>query len=548
MFSGIPEIFTETPVESIILATSLKIQLVLAKVVNGTAVFRCIGLICIIILMVKEGIGILHNKKNITESITKILGCIALYLLSMTLISTGSNNISFNSLGSYSSGSSKAWTSYKKVKEIQNSSNLSNVNGLYWYFEIYSSLQQLSNMITSSISNAFSDKNVLADPSFFMKQMASIASKGLSDTETAKSLDNLMRDCSDTHSGKILDVNSSLKDVFDLTKPNCQTEWNAFQSNITRVTNTIQSSFSPSVLQSFAQNGLDGVFAANYQTASSVLNYVNARAGNTDWKNNTVNDGATYTNSGTDRTWQVLSNPIPTSAKYLSNLFGGKDSFLQENKAEVAMIFNKISAYIPQLRAYTAAFLAILFVPVALILGCGQIKWFVGWLSANFMLSMYQPASAFVYKLGEFASSKADFMANSSIVKSDPLLLIGSKLIDSQLSQIIVVTMIAQIGLFLIFIIGSIKFLGSAMSISGRFADSGIGAASHGLSSLARAMDRVRGTSASPMDGTSIHVHTHGQNAAQNINNTWSSNDSASAGHVSSALSFKDPMSSSGNL
>lgn len=240
MFSGIPEIFTETPVESIILATSLKIQLVLAQVVNGTFVFRCIGLICIIALMIKEGLGIMHGKKNITESITKILGCIVLYLLSMTLISTGSNNISFNSLGSYNSGTTRAWSSYKRVNDIQDASNLSNVNGLYWYFEIYSAMQQLSNTITSTVSNAFSDKNVLADPSFFMKQMASIASKGLSDTETAKSLDALMRDCSDTHAGKMLNINSNFKDVFDLTKGNCQTEWNTFQSNVARVTNTIQ--------------------------------------------------------------------------------------------------------------------------------------------------------------------------------------------------------------------------------------------------------------------------------------------------------------------
>lgn len=550
MFSGVPEIFTETPVESIILATGLKIQLVIAQVVNGTAALRDIGLICIVFIMAKKGIGIMNGKKNISESITKILGCMLLYLLSMTLISTGTANISFNSLGSYGSGSSRQWNSYNKVNNIQDAGNLSNANGLYWYSQIYSSIQQLSNMLTSSISNAFSDKNVLADPSFFMKQMASVASKGLSDDDTAKSLDDLMRDCSDTSKGKKLDVNSSLKDVFDLSKANCQLEWNAFQSNVTRISNNIKSNFSPNMLQSFAQNGVDGMFVANYQTATSVLNYVSARAGNTDWKNNTLNDAATYTDKGSDRTWQILSNPIPTSAKYLSNLLGGKDSFLQENKAEVASIFNKVSAYIPQLRAYTAAFLAILFVPVALILGCGQIKWLVAWLSAVFMLSMYQPASAFVYKLGEYASSKADFMSNSAVVKSDPLLLIGSKLIDSQISQILVVTMIAQIGLFLIFVIGSIKFLGSAMSISGRFADSGISAANHGISTLARAMDRFRGSGASgAMDETNIHVHTHGQNSgASGGSQSWGSSDAPTGIGSSSALSFKDPMSSSGNI
>jgi hypothetical protein len=549
MFSGIPEIFTETPVESIILATGLKIQMVIAQIVNGTPVLRNIGLICIVFLMIKKGIGIMTGKKNISESISKILGGILLYLASITLISTGTANISFNSLGSYGAGSSRQWNSYNKVNSIQDAANLSNANGLYWYSQIYSSIQQLSNMMTNSVSNAFSDKNILADPAFFMKQMASVASKGLSDSDTAKSLDGLMRDCSDTRTGKKLDANSSFKDVFDLTKPNCQQEWNAFQSNVARISNNIESNFSPNMLQSFAQNGLSGMFVANYQTATSILNYVNSRAGNTDWKNGTSNDAATYTDKGTDRTWQILSNPIPTSAKYLSNIFGGKDSFLQENKAEVATIFNKVSAYIPQLRAYTAAFLAILFVPVVLILGCGQIKWFVAWISAVFMLAMYQPSSAFVYKLGEYASSKTDFMANSNVIKSDPLLLIGSKLIDSQISQILVVTMIAQIGLFLIFVIGSIKFLGSAMSVSGRFSDGGISAANQGISSLARAMDRFHGTGGtSPMDETNIHVHTHGQNSGSASSGSWNPNDSSTGMGASSALSFKDPMSSSGNV
>lgn len=538
MFSGIPEIFTQTPVESIILATGLKIQVVIAQIVKGTPSLRNIGIICIVFLMIKSGIGVMTGKKNISDSIIKTIGVLALYLVSMAMISIGSSSISFNSLGSYGSGTSRPWNSYNKVNTIQDANKLSETSGLYWYIEIYSAVQQLSNMLTSAVADAFSNKNVLADPAFFMKQMAAVASKGLGDADTAKSLDDLMRDCSDTRTGKKLDVNSSLKDLFDLKKTGCQQEWDRFQTNVTRVTNNIESSFSPNLVQSFAQNGLSGVFVANYETASSVLNYVNARAGNTDWKNSTSNDAVTYTDKGTDKTWQVLNNPIPFSAKYLSNMFGGKDSFLQENKAEVATIFNKVSAYIPQLRAYTSAILAILFVPVVLILGCGQIKWFVGWISAVFMLAMYQPASALVYKLGEFASSKSDFLSNSMSVKSDPLLLIASKLIDAQISQILVVTMIAQIGLFLIFVIGSIKFLGSAMSISGRFSDGGISAVNQGLSSLARSMDRFRGSGgASAMDDTAIHVHTHGAHAAQN-----SSTPSYSGLESSSALSFKNPM------
>lgn len=544
MFSGIPEIFTQTPVESIILSVGLKIQLVLAQFVKGTPALRNVGLIVLVVSLVKGGYEVMNGKTSVMSVFSKAVGIITLYLLSMTFISYGSSDISFNSLGSYSSSTSRPWLSYSKVNTIEDSDKLSNATGLYWYLQIYSSIQQLSNGLTQIIADAFSSPHVLADPSFFMKQMAFVSSKGLADTETAKSLDDLMRDCSDTHLGKKLDVNSNFKDIFDLTHGECQKEWDVFQSNVQRVSNNIESAFSPSMVQSFSQNGISKTFVANYQTASAILNYVNARAGYTDWRNNTTNDMATYTNSGTDKNWQMINNPVAYSAKYISNLFGGKDSFLQENRAEISTIFNKVSAYIPQLRAYTAAILAILFVPVALVLGCGQMKFFTGWLSGVFMLAMYQPASAFVYKLGEYASSHANFISNSNAVASDPMLLVASKLLDSQISQILVVTMIAQIGLFLIFVIGSIKFLSSAMSISGRFSDSGISAISHGMTSLSRAFDRFKGGAggAPGMDETNIHVHTYGGQNSPSTGN-WSSGGAASSGlENSNALTFKNSM------
>ena len=386
----------------------------------------------------------------------------------------------------------------------------------------------------------------MGDPAFFLKQMANVASKGLSDTDTAKSLDVLMRDCTDTKTGKKLDRSSSLKDIFDLTKPNCLQEWNTFQTNISRVTNNISNSFSPGVFQSFAKNGVSGAFVANYQVATAVKNYVDARAGYYDKGNATMNSEVTYSDK-TDETWQNMQNPFPWSLKYLSNWIGGKDSFLQENKAEISTIFNKVVTYLPQLRAYTAGFLAILFIPVVMILGCGFPKFFIAWTTSVSLLELYQPVSSMVYQIGKYVTSNNEFMKNSSAIANDPFMLIASKLIDSQISQILVVTMVAQIGIFLIFIIGSIKFMGSAMSITGRFSDSGISAVSQGITALAR-MGMGRGIQNSQGgDNPNINIHTHGPSST-GAPHYSASNNSFPSDSSSSALSFNNPTSQSGNV
>jgi hypothetical protein len=437
-------------------------------------------------------------------------------------------------LGTYGSGN-RSWNSYRKVNEIKDSGNLSNTSALYWYATINSGIQEISNMISKASSSVFTDNNVLGDPAFFLKQMANVASKGLSDTDTAKSLDVLMRDCTDTKTGKKLDRSSSLKDIFDLTKPNCYQEWNTFQTNISRVTNNISNSFSPGVFQSFAKNGVSGAFVANYQVATAVKNYVDARAGYYDKGNATMNSEVTYSDK-TDETWQNMQNPFPWSLKYLSNWIGGKDSFLQENKAEISTIFNKVVTYLPQLRAYTAGFLAILFIPVIMILGCGFPKFFIAWITSVSLLALYQPVSSMVYQIGRYVTSNNEFMKNSSAIANDPFMLIASKLIDSQISQILVVTMV-----------GSIKFMGSAMSITGRFSDTGISAVSQGITALAR-MGMGKGMQTTQgAENPNINIHTHGP-ASSGAPQYSASNSSFSSDSSSSALSFKNPTSQSGSV
>ena len=153
---SVPEIFTETPVESIIISSALKIQTVLAEAVIGTPLLRNIGILFIVFLIIKCGVDVFSEKKTLKDSVIKIISVILLYLISMTMLSKGTSSISFNSLGSYGSGN-RTWNSYRKVNEIKDSGNLSNTSALYWYATINSGIQEISNMISKAVSSVFTD-------------------------------------------------------------------------------------------------------------------------------------------------------------------------------------------------------------------------------------------------------------------------------------------------------------------------------------------------------------------------------------------------------
>ena len=55
---SVPEIFTETPVESIIISSALKIQTVLAEAVIGTPLLKNIGILFIVFLIIKCGVDV----------------------------------------------------------------------------------------------------------------------------------------------------------------------------------------------------------------------------------------------------------------------------------------------------------------------------------------------------------------------------------------------------------------------------------------------------------------------------------------------------------
>lgn len=465
-----PTIFTQTPIESVIIANGLKFQEALAGVFLGTPIFKSIAFACIMYVIIYSFIKMRNGEINHQQVSTKIVKHIFMFVLAFGLMSNGSTSVNYASLGE-----KKTWTSYSKINSDSKFSSLSqnSSNGLDWYVKFYRAFQGLSDLVTETISSAMNDPTVSKDPTFIYKTLGNAAVKGLDDKDTSIAFNALIRNCSDTKLGKKMDKNSSLKDLFDLNKPGCSEIWNDFSNNLSRVTNGFKNAYGDQIYaDAFAGRlkGLDPQTMANLATANALTNHINALAGYTSSINKTNNIAATYSDNSIDQLAMMSENPVRDFALYFTNMLGlsQKDSFMVANKAEISSIFNQIAYLIPVSRAYFLLFLSLLYLLAILILGCGNYKFFVGWLTSMFLISMYQPISVLVYQLPIFLTNQKSFFSNSQLISSDPFYVVGARLVSEQVTQMQTVSIGLQIVVYMFFLLGSIKVLGMVTQASGK--------------------------------------------------------------------------------
>lgn len=467
---GTPTIFTQTPIESVIIAYGLKIQETLAGIFLGTPVFKAMAIFFIIFIIIHSYFKMFKGEMNQSQLIFKIIFQVFLYVIAFSLLGQGTSGVKFGSLGE-----SRNWSSYSKISSDPKFSSLESESaGLEWYLRIYRSFQGVSNIITNSLSSALQDPSMSKDPSFIYKTIGKAAAKGLDDAQTATAFNALLRDCSDTKSGKILDKSSSLKDIFDLTKPGCDEEWSNFKTNLNRITDVYRNAYSDQIyadIYAGQLKGMDSNTLANLATANAIMTHIHTLSGDTTGINITNNVDATYSDKKSDQFALMLDNPIRNIAAYVVNMLGisDKDSFAVLNKAEISTVFNQVAYLIPVIRSVFQVCLAIAFLFVVLALGCGFYKPFTSWLTSMFLISMYQPVSVLIYKLPIFFANQSAFLNNSQLVSSDPLLIVGARLLDDQIIQLQTVCIALQIIAFMLFLFGSVKALGSFNQISGKF-------------------------------------------------------------------------------
>ena len=82
---------------------------------------------------------------------------------------------------------------------------------------------------------------------------------------------------------------------------------------------------------------------------------------------------------------------------------------------------------------------------------------------------MYQPVAVLVYQIPNFIMNQQAFFNNSQIVSSDPLLIVGARLVSEQVTQMQTLSIGLQIVVYLFFLAGSVKILGMVTQASGKF-------------------------------------------------------------------------------
>ncbi len=476
---GVPNIYTQTPIESVIIAYGLKVQEALASVFIGTPIFKSIAILFFAFVIITSFMKMNKGEINQSQLIYKCVIQLFSFVIAFTIIGNGSSGIKFAS-----SGENKSWASYSKISADPKFSSLnSDTNGLQWYLIIYRGFQEFSNVVTDALSTAFNDPSMSKDPSFLYKTLGNAAIKGLDDSQTAIAFNALLRDCADTRSGKVLDKKSSLKDIFDLNKPGCLAEWGTFNTNLNRISDVYRNAYSEPAYHDVyfgSLNGLNGNVLANIATANAVVNHLRVLSGETTGGlNKTNNATATYSESTRDQVAQIADNPVRNIAAYVVNMLGfsDKDAFETLNKAEVSSVFNQVAYLIPVTRAVFQVILSVVFLLVVLAVACGFYKPFTAWLSSMFLISMYQPISVFVYKIPVFFQNQAAFLNNSETISSDPLLLVGARLLDDQITQMQTVCIALQISVFAMCLFGAVKLIGFSNHVTGKF---GAGITSYG--------------------------------------------------------------------
>jgi hypothetical protein len=491
-----PEIFTQTPIEGHIIALCMKVQTAFASILVGTGLIKgafFVALSAILIFQIaKMGFG----RETPMAAVGKIVAHLLLMALGLAFLGRASPNVQMNSVATKS-----GWSQLRKVRNNPEFSDtlLRPSEGLYWYVQIHRAVSSVGNLLTDTISTAFSDPTLRDDPTFLVKQLAksSLAAAGVAGTEAARNFDALIVDCSDTKNGKILRKMSSVREIFDTATPHCSDLWRTFERSVEGMSSSLMAGFDPGVMGEMKVRLMENLHVAdpdkavkNLLVANAMVNYMKSRAGFYD-VNGTKNGEATFS----DRSDRLLEDAAegPIAHGYMNIL----DMFMDNAhgsalKAEAANRFNSISSLIPAARGWIHGIIAIAFVLAAAFLCFGKTKFMMAWLLALGTISLYKPVSILGYKITNYFTQKSALSDTLTNLQMDPLLLGGVKIIREEITQIQTVYLAFEIGCFGLFLVGAVAAFGPLTQLANRAGVAVMGNAAQTLHRATHAFSTMR--------------------------------------------------------
>jgi len=448
-------VFTETPIEAALWTFAVSLQEKLAESVFDTPLFR--GLVAVFMgyavlkALLRYGTG----SANPWVPLVSTLCC---SMLGLTFLGSMAGS-TFRP----TTASGDEWAT--RVSTRGSGGPLgglsSSARGLRFYLYAHETAAALARRVSDAVSSAFGDTGGGASPQLLFSTLRETARHTLDDPEILATASQLMESCGRRSRAVSGAAFASLSSEFDLTRENCAALHTQFRSQLDIwARERIHSPGSKLVvLTEAARNnavtraiGLDDSEALkNKVIASAVQDYLQTRAGLTN--NNTSPEALLEGKEGGSivgtSTWVRLSRMMSVGGALnaIARPFTGTDYEAADTRNEVAALYTKVAVFLPALRGFAKALLALLFLVAAARLCFGSPALLFSWGWCLLLVSAYEPLSTFLYQATVTLTRAPEAVQAMDALRSDPLVLVGAQVMDSYASRVQAVYFVLQLGL-----------------------------------------------------------------------------------------------------
>jgi len=473
-----PRIFTGSPIEAHIVAVFMKAQVAMASFFHENPVFRSLLFAALLWAVLQQFLRIATTRAQAGQAVVTIVYRVGMVFLAIALLSREETGVQFSS-------PDELWASYSSVQrdDRYRATLRTPTTSLWAYSLVYQAIDGVAQSSASAAAEAFDDRALTRDPTFFAQQMARMASFTLSPTAESKFLE-LVRDCGRTDVGRVVrDPYTSIEELLDLeTIPgapaldeSCATKWRSFQDlTVTEGANLIEQ-YPPFVrtrLNEYAQQRF-GVapeqlqrVAVSFAIHRSVMDQVSVATDEARRKGAAAPPGEA---TGADAAPQADTAEDFMRRFAAMNGLSGLDPSDPASRGWLALTaqFNALAPYIPAARGFMQGILAILFVVAVYSLGFGTWRFMQMWFLAEASLCLYKPVALLGYKVSEYFLLEDRLATAIMETGTDGMVIGGARILHDQMSRIQTVYVAFEIGAFMIFALGALACFRPLAAVSG---------------------------------------------------------------------------------
>ena len=362
--------------------------------------------------------------------------------------------------------SERAWGShFYVVSNPQYGALKDPAEGLLWYRRLHGATVQLSSFMTDMVSGIFGDRNYRRSPNMMFKMLVNTANVQLDDPNITTNLDKLAAQCSDTDEAIVLEKDAPLATLFTMDKPECRQAYNDLRRDLKRWARMIMpdylkkvSSASPGELSDNVRKFSKRNLLENKMIASALNNYVKTMA-NTKRDHINTNYNELGLRDYWDRFYFNMQRSIAGGSAFSTVASAFTDSDVEGTlvKNEAGIIYNNLLNLLPSIKGYLKIFIALSFLVAAGALACGFLKPAIWWVRICCLEMLYEPLSALNYEIHSVLVASTNVEKAFGTLISDPLVLMGASIIDSELVKYQTTFFMTQLVIAALFVVGVIQ-------------------------------------------------------------------------------------------